>query len=355
MAPSRGSFNTADGRFHQVNPPPALSILDNSNNCPPGHQLAIYVHGIRANKNQAIEQIQRVLLSLQKSGYNIPLIGFSWDSDTPFSLDDPILTYNGWNMAKKIANENGPILGKFIIDFKKDCPNDKVRIIAHSLGARVTLSALQWIEDNYINTQGNSSNNGIDNVSKLIASVHFLGAAVNNKQVSTNPSDCISFMPPLPYSGDAIEKDVLHFYNLYNPSDDMLTDITTPNPFCSWWWWYCDDVQIPSIYNSTEYNYALGAYGNKSISGIPPNYREYNVSSQILLDDDSDKINGCDIWVNLKYVLYMSTNYHQCAINKQGDNHMGYMGFRSNSNPQVPVYSSGAIESVVKDWRNGPN
>lgn len=87
MASSRGSFNTTDGSIiHQVNPPSALSILDNGSTCP--GQLAIYVHGIWANKNQAIEQTQRVFLSLQKSRYNIPLIGFSWDSDTPFSPVD---------------------------------------------------------------------------------------------------------------------------------------------------------------------------------------------------------------------------------------------------------------------------
>jgi hypothetical protein len=96
MTPSRESFNTSDGSFiHQVNPPSALSILDDSNNCPPGHQLVIYVHGIWANKNQAIEQTQRVFLSLQKSGYNIPLIGFSWDSNTPLSLSDLSISQRG--------------------------------------------------------------------------------------------------------------------------------------------------------------------------------------------------------------------------------------------------------------------
>jgi hypothetical protein len=31
------------------------------------------------------------------------------------------------------------------------------------------------------------------------------------------------------------------------------------------------------------------------------------------------------------------------------------MGFRVNNNPQVLVYNSGAIGSVVTDWRNEPS
>ncbi len=92
-----------------------LSIT-NSCNCP--GQLAIYVHGIWASERQAEEQTDRVSLSLQNSGYHIPVIGFSWDSNTPFSLDDTSLSQNGWNIAKIIANENGPVLAKFIVDFK---------------------------------------------------------------------------------------------------------------------------------------------------------------------------------------------------------------------------------------------
>ena len=74
-----------------------------------------------------------------------------------------------------MPNENGPILGKFISDYKTECPEDKIRIIAHSLRSRVTLSALQWIHDN-INEQNDN------NTSKGITSVHLMGAAVNNDQ-----------------------------------------------------------------------------------------------------------------------------------------------------------------------------
>ena len=77
---------------------------------------------------------------IEKSGSNIPVIGFSWDSNT--AIDEL-----GWNIAKSIANQNGPNLAKFIVDFKDKCPNDELRIIAHSMGSRVTLSAIQSLYD----------------------------------------------------------------------------------------------------------------------------------------------------------------------------------------------------------------
>jgi hypothetical protein len=52
-------------------------------------------------------------MSLKVVGYNHPLIGFSWDSDTEI---DPY--GKGWNIAKFIAKENGPKLAKFLLDLK---------------------------------------------------------------------------------------------------------------------------------------------------------------------------------------------------------------------------------------------
>jgi esterase/lipase superfamily enzyme len=78
-----------------------------------------------------------VFLSSQRSGYNISIIGFSWDSDIE------------WDAAKKMANENEYLLAGFIKEFKNKCPTDNLRIIAHSLGSRVTLSAIQSLYDNH--------------------------------------------------------------------------------------------------------------------------------------------------------------------------------------------------------------
>ena len=37
---------------------------------------------------------------------------------------------------------------QFILDFKIQCPNTEVRLVAHSLGARVVLSALDSLYNN---------------------------------------------------------------------------------------------------------------------------------------------------------------------------------------------------------------
>lgn len=328
IASTRGSFDVSNGNdTQQVELPSVLSILDR-NDCP--GELSIYVHGIWANDSQAEEQTDRVSLSLQDSGYSIPLIGFSWDSNTAFSLDNVTLSYHGWMIAKKIANENGPILGKFISDYKTECPEDKIRIIAHSLGSRVTLSALQWIHDN-IKEQNNN------NTSKEITSVHLMGAAVNNDQISTNPNDCISYTPYLPCSGEAIQSEVGYFSNLFNPEDNTLAGEI--NPFC----WICGLVKSP--YELSEGHNALGAYGAASTIGVPSNFDETDVSNLIIVDIDSNKDGECDI-------LYPVT--HICTISKNGDNYMGYIGYRDDIDRKT-VYDSGAIKQIVNDWQSENN
>jgi hypothetical protein len=329
IASTRGSFDLASGTaIKNVDLPQALSVLKGAS-CP--GELAVYVHGVWASKEKAEEQTERVYLSLRNSGYVIPVIGFSWDSNTALSKQ-------GWTAAKKIANENGPLLGKFVEDFKTKCPNDKLRIIAHSLGARVVLSALQWVHDND-NTLGNS-------ISKKISSVHLLGAAVNGEQISKNPEDCIRFInPPLKCSGVAIESEVGHFYNLYDPEDNMLASERLPNLMC----WICDPVRFPSPYQNSEGHDALGANGKGHLLNTPANYQEFNVLSKIVNDDDADEDNQCDIMGNW-YFGYPSASY--CTIDKQGDNHMGYMGFRSSANPHA-VSNGGAIGLVASEWRNG--
>ena len=96
--------------------------------CPSQKEIAIYVHGAWTNKASANEQFNRTAISLATNNYAIPLIGFSWDSNTPFNED-------GWKTAKTIAEKNGLKLARFIMDFKNECQDTDIRIIAHSLGA----------------------------------------------------------------------------------------------------------------------------------------------------------------------------------------------------------------------------
>ena len=336
IASTRGSFNLDTGvMVHQANLSSAISILKN-NDCPA--VLAIYVHGVWATEAEAEEQTQRISLSLAKNGYHVPVIGFSWDSNTTFSLDDIDLSQQGWATAKKIANQNGPLLAKFVLNFKDKCPDDKLRIIAHSLGSRVVLSALQWIYDSNEVTNSNATSN------KKITSIHLLGAAVNNEQVSISENYCQFNSPPLRCSGKAIGSEVNHFYNLYDPEDNMLaSEKFRVCPFG------CYDIVVDSPYQYTENDDALGAYGRDTLIDVPTNYQEYNVLTKIITDSDADKDGECDIVVNLNYFGYIDDGY--CTITKQGDNHLGYIGYRSSTN-ESNIGNTGAINTVVSDWKS---
>ena len=145
---------------------------------------------------------------------------------------------NGWKVAKVIANKNGELLADLIVGYKEECPNDKVRLVAHSLGSRVVLSALQSLHDEFRGS--------------IVRSVHLMGAAVDDEQVSTNDRLCLSNIPPLPCSGRAIESTVqTKLYNLKNYEDNVLKN-----------------------YDYNE-DYALGLYG--SSGSRPNNYKKYRV------------------------------------------------------------------------------
>ena len=313
---ARGFFDVGTGE--KIQPPtgtfPNISeILDVDGKGCPG-ETAVYVHGVWANENQAWEQGERVFLSLKDSGYDIPVVGYSWDSDTSFSLFNPNVSKQGWEIAKEIANGNGQLLAQVILDYKQACPNDNVRIIAHSLGARVTLAALQSLHSNPEWTS---------NLDNEIKSVHLVGAAVNNEQVSTNPNDCSSNDLPLPCSGEAIDAEVGTFFNLYNPEDNMLQ----------------------FVYDEVEGHKALGWCGEEGGIGTtscseannisePEKYDEYSVTNELPPFADSNGNFMCDDIV--------------CMIVNTGDNHYGYLGYRSFT---IPIIDNGAMDKVAEDWR----
>jgi pimeloyl-ACP methyl ester carboxylesterase len=294
IASTRGLFDPQTGEISQERNQEflnALTILglDDIGNCP--GEISIYVHGVWSGEEEAEEQVDRVNRSLRDSGYQVLLVGFSWDSDTEVSPE-------GWRLAKEIANTNGHKLAEFISSFQEICPQDNVRIIAHSLGARVTLAALQ---DLYENPEWNNVR---------VTSVHLMGAAVDNDQISLDPEDCLANTPPLPCSGQAIESQVQEFFNLYNPMDNVLE----------------------SSYIFTDGDLALGHWGVGYTTPEPRNYNQENVLLEIPPFKDADG-NGQDDCFD-KYIIY------------SGDNHCGYMGYRTNP------WDNGAIDIVTRDWRS---
>ena len=292
-------------------------------NCPP--EIAMFIHGWGLDESMAKERYERTLMSLQANNYSIPLISFSWDSNTTSSLSD--FGLSGWNHAKSIAKDNGPKLAQFIIDYADKCNHEnkesKIRLITHSLGARIILSGLESLHKNDIWNNNNYT----------LTSVHLLGAAVDNEEVSKNISDITIDWTNLWTGktiayGNAIEQEITDFYNLYSPNDNYLE----PKAFMQ-------------IYPSYEYgDWALGQNGYQILpypitSSLPQNYKELDVENEIVPICDADGDQKVDF------------PFSKGDIISRGDNHLGYIGFR-NATDNTKLIDDGAINIVVDNWKN---
>jgi pimeloyl-ACP methyl ester carboxylesterase len=314
-----------------------LDIKNLSNTCP--DEVAIFVHGWGQNEAQAKERFDRVKMSLENNSYKYPFVGFSWDSDTE------------WIAAKFIAKWNGPKLADFIVSLMDHCKqnNDKVmkiRLISHSLGARVILSALDSLHKSPIWNANNFK----------IASVDLLGAAVDDEEVTTNPKyileDKTNWGSPKSDYGQAIEEEVVTFSNLYSSKDNVLE----PHP----------ETSLP-IYPLFESDSALGQGGHQKGIELPNNFNDtndINVTNEIKAIKDADGLdaevfglcNNDNTYCNIKKQgwdlglcnLLVVPPYCQKDIGL-GDNHAGYIGFRIDNKSLLA--DSGAIDVVVSHWK----
>ena len=290
-------------------------------------EIAVFVHGWDNDHYKAKERLDRVKMSLEYRNYYIPLIGLSWDSKTY------------WDPAKSIAKENGPMLAQFILNYKEMCKHEqnkdvKVRILAHSMGSRVILSALESLHENPV--WNNNTNNF------KIASVHLMGAAVDNEEVSMNSIDHFNYpgwgqgplgcFPNHYYPGDgvkfpygnAIAGEVVKFYNLINPQDNVLEYI------------------YPCFEGGDN---ALGEDGKQESGILPPPdsvYIEEDIQGEIRPFHDADAIEGWDFG--------LCNNFGACLVNT-GDNHAGYIGFRNLTNTDL-LADDGAMNIVVEHWQS---
>jgi hypothetical protein len=73
-------------------------------------------------------------LAILDNNYDIAVFSFNWNSSTEISRD-------GWSEAKSRTYGYGIELADDILNHKLQCQDDKVRLIAHSLGSRVVLSS----------------------------------------------------------------------------------------------------------------------------------------------------------------------------------------------------------------------
>jgi len=152
------------------------------------------IHGLQNNKADAVAKVKIAQRRLRSLRYRYPVIGFSYDANTK-GAHLKKSEYHAIRVGQKIAKKNGSNLSKFILDFKKQNPATKIRLMGHSLGSEVILSTLQNLYTKSKKPQ--------------VESVHFFGASL--------PSD-------FQKSNSNILKNTINskIVNCFSPDDEVL-------------------------------------------------------------------------------------------------------------------------------------
>ena len=159
-------------------------------------ELTIMMHGLRNDRAGALNKFVIAQKRLRKLNYAYPVIGFSYDSNTKGAhLAKSAL--KALYVGQKIARKNGKNLARFITDFKKSSPDTKIRLMGHSLGSQVILSATENLARNTKNC--------------IIESVYFFGGSITVAELSSAKYSKI------------LEKTVCKkIVNYYSPGDEVL-------------------------------------------------------------------------------------------------------------------------------------
>jgi esterase/lipase superfamily enzyme len=160
--------------------------------------LLIVIHGFNNTAEKALYKFGIVQESLATGGFKGVVAGYSWDADTQW---DP-LAMTGYHEGMRNARGNGPKLARFIVDYKRRCPQTRVHLLGYSMGARLALEALLALQQDPL-----CSYNGV-----AVASVHLVGAAVENEEVELGQR-----------YGQAIASRCQALYNYYSREDNKLT------------------------------------------------------------------------------------------------------------------------------------
>jgi hypothetical protein len=198
--------------------------------------LTVMIHGWSKNSDtpeeDAREKFANARHHLTEAGYDGEVIGFSWDNDVGGGVD------YGWSEAQRAAQTNGYKLGQFALDWKL-AETGNLRFVSHSLGAQVLFSTIRILDD-----ASAWYDRGYE-----VRSVHPLGAATDN-EIPTDET---------PGTYDAIYRQIGAAHNYHSEADDVL----------QW------------IYNTFEFDQALGETGAEAGNETPPNYADHDVTDQV--------------------------------------------------------------------------
>lgn len=182
-------------------------------------ELLIHIHGWRNESDEAVDGFRTAREAYRANGYEHPVIGFSWDSDSDLF---------GWWDATDIAEANGKKLAKFIYDYREANPNTRMRLVCHSLGARVQLRSIEVLSRS--------------DVTNYVDSISILGGAADDDAVATDDR----YGP--------------HIANAVGQADN---------------YWKDEDAVLNWAYTTAEWDSAVGEEGCEGTQ--PANYEDHNV------------------------------------------------------------------------------
>jgi len=194
---------------------------------PTEEEVVVAVHGWNVEEPGGADVANTTRVALRENGYDNPVVGYTWDADEGGGFD------LGWNEAVEIARGNGPKLAQWIDDWNEQV-GDPVRIIGHSLGARVTVEALAELA-----SRGRTN---------AVRSATLLGGAIDDQEVETDE-----------VYGGAIEQATGSFFNFYNTEDGVL----------DW------------AYSAIEWDSAVGQLGIQDAGDSPDNYVQEDVTAVV--------------------------------------------------------------------------
>jgi pimeloyl-ACP methyl ester carboxylesterase len=241
----------------------------------PPADLLIVIHGFNNTAEKALYKFGIAQESLATGGYKGVVAGYSWDADTQW---DP-LAMTGYHEGMRNARGNGPKLAQFIVDYKARCPQTRVHLLGYSMGARLALEALLALQQNQPGAHSGA----------LVASVHLVGAAVENEEVELDQR-----------YGQAIATQCQKLFNYYSPEDNKLT----------------------YYYPLKEADRALGLTDIEHPAKKPANYVGVNASRELPKIADTGAIDE----------------------DEYGDNHSGYLGTRDKDGKLI---DNGAMDLVA--------
>jgi len=183
-------------------------------------ELVVHLHGWRNGEDCGIDGIESTGGAYGDVGYGHPVTGLTWDS-----------AYAWWN-AKEIAARNAPKLAAFLTDFKNDNPGTKIRLQAHSLGARVLAETVLALE--------------ADEETDVVTTAVFMAGAIDDESVAVDGK-----------YGEALAAATGHVENFWKPDDSVL----------NW------------AYGAFEGSQAIGNDGCDGAS--PENYTDHEVTKDI--------------------------------------------------------------------------